>query len=110
MSVRLRGTTRLLLDGNPWNLAFIIRKSVERIQGSLKFDKKKIGTLHEYQWKFMKISGRILLRMRNVSDKSCCENQNTYFIFNSFFFLENRAVYKIMWKNAIQSDRPQRTI
>jgi hypothetical protein len=34
--------------------------------------------------------------MRNVSDKLCTENQNT-FIFNIFFF-ENRAVYEIMWK------------
>jgi hypothetical protein len=30
-------------------------------------------------------SRRILLRMRNVSDKSCRENQNTYFMFNNVF-------------------------
>jgi len=28
----------------------------------------------------------ILLRMRNISDKVCRQNQNTYFIFNNFFF------------------------
>jgi len=27
-----------------------------------------------------------LLRMRNVSDKSCRENQNKHFMFNNFFF------------------------
>jgi len=36
--------------------------------------------------------------MRDVSDKSCRENENT-FIFNTFIFPENRAVYEIMWKN-----------
>jgi hypothetical protein len=32
------------------------------------------------------ISRRILLRIRNVSYKSCRENQNTYFMFNNFVF------------------------
>jgi hypothetical protein len=47
--------------------------------------------------------------MRNVSGKSCRENQNT-FTFNNFFFPENRAVYEIMWKSMVQPDRPQMTI
>jgi hypothetical protein len=33
---------------------------------------------------FMVISRSILLRMRNVSDKSCTENQNTFW-FSNFF-------------------------
>jgi hypothetical protein len=49
--------------------------------------------------------------MRNVRDKSRTENQNTRFIFsNFFFFLENRAVYEIMWKNIVEPDRPQMTV
>ena len=32
------------------------------------------------------ISRWILLRMRNVSDKSCRENKNTHFVFKNFFF------------------------
>ena len=51
--------------------------------------------------------------MGNVSDKGCKENQNTHFTFNdflSFFFLENRAIYEITWKNTVQPDRPQTTI
>jgi hypothetical protein len=40
---------------------------------------------------FLFISRLILLRMRNVSDKSCTENQNTHFVFSIFFFFENRA-------------------
>jgi len=47
--------------------------------------------------------------MRNVSDKSCRENQNTHFVFSNFFF-ENRAVYEIMWENIVQPDGPQTTI
>ena len=43
------------------------------------------STLHEDQCIFLTISCPVLLRMRNVSDKSCRENQNTCFIFNNFF-------------------------
>jgi len=39
--------------------------------------------------------------MKNVSDDSCRENQNTHFVFSNFFF-ENRAVYEIMWKSIVE--------
>ena len=57
----------------------------------------------------MIISRLIFLGMINVSDNSCREHQNTYFIFNNLFS-ENRVVYEIMWKNIVESDRPQMTI
>jgi hypothetical protein len=44
-----------------------------------------MGTLHEDQYTFAIISRSDLLRMRNVSDKSCRENQNTHFMFSNFF-------------------------
>ena len=47
--------------------------------------------------------------MKNVSRKSCTENQNTYLTFNNFF-PENRAVYGVMWKNTVEPDRPQMAI
>ena len=47
--------------------------------------------------------------MRNVSDKSCRENQNTHFMFNNFIF-ENLAVYEVMWKNIVQPERKQMTL
>ena len=50
----------------------------------------------------------VLLRKRNVSNKSCKENQNTDFVFSNFF-LVNLTVYEKMWKNAVESDRPQMT-
>jgi hypothetical protein len=39
--------------------------------------------------------------MRNVSDKSCRENENPHFIFSKFFS-ENRPVYEIMWENVVE--------
>ena len=51
-----------------------------------------MGTLHNDLLTFM-VSGRILLRMRNVSDKSCRQNQNTHF---GVSFLENVVVYDIL--------------
>jgi len=46
--------------------------------------------------------------MKNVSDKSCKENDNTQFMF-IIFFLENRDIYEIMWKNNVERGRPQMT-
>jgi len=46
--------------------------------------------------------------MRNVSDKICRENQNTYFVFS--FFFQNPAVYEIMLKNVVERGRLQMTI
>jgi hypothetical protein len=42
-------------------------------------------TLHKNKSTFMVISRSVLLRMRNVSDKSCRENQNTHFVLNKIF-------------------------
>jgi hypothetical protein len=53
------------------------------------------GTLHEDLGTFMIVSHSVLLRMRNVSDKSFRENQNTHFM-NNNLFSENHAVYEIM--------------
>jgi len=39
--------------------------------------------------------------MRNVADKSCRENQNTFCVQQLFFF-ENRAVYEKMWRNLVE--------
>ena len=50
----------------------------------------------------------ILLRMRNVWDDMCRENQSTHFKFNKLFS-ENRAVYDIMWKNMVELGRSQVT-
>jgi hypothetical protein len=48
--------------------------------------------------------------MRNVSDRSCRENQNIQFMFNDFFSLENRSVYEMMWKNMVEPEIPQMAV
>jgi len=68
-----------------------------------------MGTLNEGQYKFFILSRTVLLSMRNVSDKSCRENQNTHFKLNNLS-PENRAVYEIMRKNMTRPDRPQMTM
>ena len=68
-----------------------------------------MGTLHEYLYTFMIISRCILLRIRYISDEGCRENENAHFMFNNFFS-DNRAFYEIMWKNAVELERPQMTI
>ena len=68
------------------------------------------GAVHEDQYIFLIISRSFLLRMRNVSDKLCRENQNTHFMFSNFFFPENCANYRKMWKYIVEAGRPQRTI
>jgi hypothetical protein len=50
----------------------------------------------------------VLLRIRNVSDKSCRAKQSKNIVFNNFFS-ENRAVYEIMWNNTVELDRPHMT-
>jgi hypothetical protein len=47
--------------------------------------------------------------MKNASDKNCSKTGNTHFMFNNFFS-ENRALYKIMWKNIVEPDGAQMTI
>ena len=51
----------------------------------------------------MTISREILLRMRNVSNKSCTENQNTNCMIHNIFH-KNRAVCEIMMKNVVPPD------
>ena len=68
-----------------------------------------MGTLHEDQYTFI-TSRSVLPRMRNVSHKSCSQNQNTRFTYNNLFFLENCTVYAIMRKNIVVPGRQQMTI
>ena len=60
-------------------------------------------TFHEYPSTFTIPSRHILLRMWNVSDKSCTKNVR-------WSFSKIRVVYEIMSKNMANPDRPQMTI
>ena len=50
----------------------------------------------------------VLLRVRNISDKCCRENQNTHFMFGTFFF-KNLVFYGINVQNFGAADRLQAT-
>jgi hypothetical protein len=64
----------------------IFQKSIKSIQVLLKSDTNN-GTAHAAdRYTFLITSCSVLLRMRNFSDKSCRENQNTHFVFNNFFW------------------------
>ena len=83
---RPNGTTLLPLDG--FLMEFDTRVFFEKLSRKLKFHYNLptiTGTLHADRYTFLIISRSVLLRMRNVSDKSCTENQNTHFVFSNFF-------------------------
>jgi hypothetical protein len=80
-----------------WYLSFC-RKSVEKVQYSLKSDKNN----GYFTWRRFHILATIvwiLHRMRNISNKIRRENQNTRSKFSNFFS-ENIVVYEIMSKAA----------
>ena len=74
------------MEGFSWNLIFefLFEKLTRQLIFYLNLTRMK-GTLRENQSLFMTISHSFLLKMRNVSDKSCRKNQNTHFVFSNFF-------------------------
>ena len=48
--------------------------------------------------------------VRTLETNSCTDTRNIYFMFNNYFFFEDRAVKEIMWKNTVEQGRPQMTI
>jgi hypothetical protein len=74
-SVCPHGTTRPPVDGFSWNLTF---------EYFSKIFKENSGLINiEEEYKFL-ITSRSVLRMKNVSDKICIENQNTHFALKNF--------------------------
>jgi hypothetical protein len=57
----------------------------KKIQVSLKSDKNN-GHFTWIPINILMISRSVLLRMRNVSDKNCRENQNAHFAFSKLFY------------------------
>ena len=70
------------LDGVSWNLIFeYLSKNLSREFKFAENVTRITGALGEDQYKFI-MRPWIILRIRNVSDKSCREHQNTYFTLN----------------------------
>jgi hypothetical protein len=102
-SVRPNGTTRFPLEGFSWNLEFEDFSKICRDISS--FINIWQNTWREDACTFIFTSRSVLLKLINVPDKRCTENQNT--LLRSVPFPENRAVNEIMWKNEVGPDRPQ---
>ena len=58
----------------------------------------------------MIISRRVLLIMRNISDKNCIGNQNTHFMINNFFLGKLCRLWDTVGKKPAEPGRPQMTI
>jgi hypothetical protein len=92
-------TTRLPLNGFSWNLILsVFRKSVQRIQVSLKSDKNN----GHFTWRpiytyFLSYLAHFLLEWEMFQTK-VVEKIKTHMLC-SFFSPENRASYEKMWKN-----------
>jgi len=89
-----------------WYLNFF-RQSVKKNKFSLKSGKSD-AYLHECRYIYDH-SRSFLFRMKNVSEKSCGENQNTNFMSN-IFFSRKSCRYEIMRSNTVERGRPQMTI
>ena len=76
----------------------IFRESVAKIQFLFKSNKNnRYFTWRQYT--FSIISRSSLLRMTNISDKSCRETRNTHSMFNNIFFLRKSCPNETLWKN-----------
>jgi len=83
-----------------------LRKSIEKIQVSLKFDKKN-GYLYEDRCTYLIISRSVLHRMRNISERPYRESQNLHFVLNIFF--KSRSLRDKV-KSIVELDRSHMTI
>ena len=108
-SVFPQGTT-WLQNGRIF-IKFDILAFFENLSRKVKFHSnltKITGSLHEDRYTLLIISRLFLLRMKNVSDKRCRENQNTHFVFSNL--KKSRAFYEIMRKNVEERGRLQMAI
>ena len=93
-----------------WNLIldFFSRKSVEKLQNSLKSDKKNLVLYMKTNTHFFIISHSIILKIRNVSDASFRGNQTTHSVFSKVSRKSCR--FEITWKNTGERMTSQMTV
>ena len=79
LSVRIEQLGSQWPDFHEIGYLSIFRKSVVKIRVSLNLT-RITSTLHEDKYTILIISRSVLLRMRNVSNKRCRENRNTFYV------------------------------
>jgi len=109
----VRASARYNLDSNwkdfheIWYMK-IFRKSVEKINESLKSDMNNGYST----WRPMYIYNNISLN--SSQNKKCCiqkaQRNSKHIFYIENFFSENHPVNDTMWKYVVQPDRPQMTI
>ena len=93
------GTIRPPLDGFSWKLIFQNFSKICRECWSLIKTWKNDGTVH-VDLRALMIIPRWILKMRNVSDKTTTENQNTHFVFSNFI-----PKIILLWDNVESYDK-----
>jgi hypothetical protein len=102
IGTRRYGTNRLPLDGFSWNLVFgTLRKFVEKIQVSLKCDKNN----GRFTW--IPVSSGDNISLNSFENWKCFRVVEKVFPPPSS---EKSAVYKTVWKNIVEVERPQMTV
>ena len=109
-SFRLHGTTWLPLDGLWWNLIFGDYSKICR--ENLTFTKNG----HEWKALYMTTKVHILSYLAHLFlewemfQTKLLQKIKTRILCSVTFLFENRAAYEIMWKNAVERGRSQKTI
>jgi hypothetical protein len=98
-SVCVHETTLIPLDELPWNLTYdYLSKTCRENSALFKIWQKSRILFVRDVYTCVMLFRSTLRRRRNVSDKDCRENQNTFC--GQYTFPENRAVCAITCKNA----------
>jgi len=90
-----------------FTLAFVLQ--LRKKHGKTSVRVRKISVRLKKSHSTVHTSCSFLLRMRNVSDKTCRGNENTHFV-SCKSPPQNRAVYEMIWRNIVEPGRPQMTI
>jgi hypothetical protein len=100
-SVRLSAWNNAASTGHIFMKFGVFLNLFEKIQGLLKSDTNS-GHFTLIPTDILIVSGSVLLRMRNVSDRSCWENRNAHFVSSNFFFFFSKIMVilalKTIWK------------
>jgi hypothetical protein len=110
--ISVRPSVRMKQLGSHWTdfheiwYSGIFRKSVEKIQVSLKSD----GKNRYFTWGPIYICylAHFFLEWEMFQSK-VVEKIKTHFVFSNFFFFENLSFYEKIWKDFLKPDRPQKT-
>jgi hypothetical protein len=107
MSVCPHAVTRHPMEGFARSFVF---ECILKLSRKFKFHKKltrRTGTYMKNQYTLLIVPRSVLQRTRNVTDKSCREDQNTHFLFNNRFPRKSWSVWENVekyWRAILATD------